>query len=96
MQEQLGQFNAYRNADKPPKFMEKGTLEVLLFTFQSKIRAPNRVPYTQNKTQILITAVFSQDDTKWMVQKLNKQAEIDTVLGVAAVKPLRRRLFLLK
>ena len=36
VQEQLGQFNAYRNADKPPKFVEKCNLEVLLFTLQSK------------------------------------------------------------
>ena len=45
MQGQLSQFNAYGNADKPPKFMEKGNLEVLLFTLQSKMRASDKVPY---------------------------------------------------
>ena len=39
----LGQFNGYRNKEKPPKFMEKGNLEVLLFTLQSKMRAHNKV-----------------------------------------------------
>jgi spectrin beta len=43
VQEQLGQFNAYRNVEKPPKFMEKGNLEVLLFTLQSKMRSLNKV-----------------------------------------------------
>jgi len=45
VQEQLAQFNTYRNVEKPPKFMEKGNLEVLLFTLQSKMRANNKVPY---------------------------------------------------
>ena len=45
VQEQLAQFNSYRNVEKPPKFMEKGNLEVLLFTLQSKMRANNKVPY---------------------------------------------------
>jgi spectrin beta len=45
VQEQLAQFNTYRNMEKPPKFMEKGNLEVLLFTLQSKMRANNKVPY---------------------------------------------------
>ncbi len=45
VQEQLTQFNSYRNVEKPPKFMEKGNLEVLLFTLQSKMRANNKTPY---------------------------------------------------
>lgn len=45
VQEQLGEFNMYRNVEKPPKFMEKGNLEVLLFTLQSKMRANNKTPY---------------------------------------------------
>ena len=45
VQEQLAQFNAYRNDEKPPKFMDKGNLEVLLFTLQSKMRANNKNPY---------------------------------------------------
>ena len=31
--------------EKPPKFVEKGNLEVLLFTLQSKMRANNQKPY---------------------------------------------------
>ncbi len=45
VQEQLAQFNSYRNVEKPPKFMEKGNLEVLLFSLQSKMRANNKTPY---------------------------------------------------
>jgi spectrin beta len=45
VQDQLTQFNSYRNVEKPPKFMEKGNLEVLLFTLQSKMRANNKTPY---------------------------------------------------
>ena len=45
VQEQLTQFNSYRNVEKPPKFMEKGNLEVLLFSLQSKMRANNKAPY---------------------------------------------------
>ncbi|XP_023337071.1 spectrin beta chain isoform X7 [Eurytemora carolleeae] len=53
VQEQLGQFNAYRNKEKPPKFMEKGNLEVLLFTLQSKMRAHNKVPYTPKEGKMI-------------------------------------------
>merc|ERR1719150_534211 len=45
VQDQLSDFNSYRNFEKPPKFMEKGNLEVLLFTLQSKMRANNKTPY---------------------------------------------------
>ena len=45
VQDQLSEFNSYRNFEKPPKFMEKGNLEVLLFTLQSKMRANNKTPY---------------------------------------------------
>jgi len=53
VQEQLGQFNAYRNADKPPKFMEKGNLEVLLFTLQSKMRANGKEPYVPKEGKMV-------------------------------------------
>jgi spectrin beta len=45
VQDQLGEFNSYRNFEKPPKFMEKGNLEVLLFSLQSKMRSNNKTPY---------------------------------------------------
>jgi len=53
VQEQLGQFNGYRNSEKPPKFMEKGNLEVLLFTLQSKMRAHDKVPYTPKEGKMV-------------------------------------------
>ena len=53
LQEQLGQFNAYRNADKPPKFMEKSNMEVLLFTLQTKMRAHDKVPYTPKEGKMV-------------------------------------------
>merc|ERR1719328_420670 len=49
----LGHFNAYRNTEKPPKFMEKGNLEVLLFTLQSKMRAHDKVPYTPKEGKMV-------------------------------------------
>ncbi|XP_065563390.1 spectrin beta chain-like isoform X3 [Artemia franciscana] len=45
VQKQLTQFNTYRTVEKPPKFVEKGNLEILLFTLQSKMRANNQKPY---------------------------------------------------
>uniref|UniRef100_A0A8C9W037 Spectrin beta chain n=1 Tax=Scleropages formosus TaxID=113540 RepID=A0A8C9W037_SCLFO len=46
VQQQLQGFNTYRTVDKPPKFQEKGNLEVLLFTIQSRMRANNQRVYT--------------------------------------------------
>ncbi|KAJ3610274.1 hypothetical protein NHX12_022367 [Muraenolepis orangiensis] len=42
VQQQLQAFNSYRTIEKPPKFTEKGNLEVLLFTIQSRMRANNQ------------------------------------------------------
>ncbi|XP_026085186.1 spectrin beta chain, erythrocytic-like isoform X1 [Carassius auratus] len=46
VQQQLQAFNSYRTMEKPPKFQEKGNLEVLLFTIQSRMRANNQRVYT--------------------------------------------------
>ncbi|XP_033967814.1 spectrin beta chain, erythrocytic [Pseudochaenichthys georgianus] len=46
VQQQLQAFNTYRTGEKPPKFQEKGNLEVLLFTIQSRMRANNQRVYT--------------------------------------------------
>ncbi|TRY55293.1 hypothetical protein DNTS_013453, partial [Danionella cerebrum] len=46
VQQQLQAFNHYRTVEKPPKFQEKGNLEVLLFTIQSRMRANNQRVYT--------------------------------------------------
>ncbi|XP_051017990.1 LOW QUALITY PROTEIN: spectrin beta chain, non-erythrocytic 4 [Acomys russatus] len=42
VQQQLQAFTAYCTLEKPVKFQEKGNLEVLLFSIQSKLRAHNR------------------------------------------------------
>ncbi|XP_068608376.1 spectrin beta chain, erythrocytic [Brachionichthys hirsutus] len=46
VQQQLQAFNTYRTVEKPPKFQEKGNLEVLLFTIQSRMRSNNQRVYT--------------------------------------------------
>ena len=53
VQQQLGQFSSYRTVEKPPKFVEKGNLEVLLFTLQSKMRANNQKPYTPKEGKMV-------------------------------------------
>ncbi|GMT09275.1 hypothetical protein PFISCL1PPCAC_572, partial [Pristionchus fissidentatus] len=45
IQEQLILFNQFRNADKPPKYKEKGELEALFFTIQTKRKAMSRKAY---------------------------------------------------
>jgi spectrin beta len=45
VQRQLTEFNSYRIQEKPPKFQEKGELEILLFTLQSQMRANNQREY---------------------------------------------------
>lgn len=39
--------------EKPPKFVEKGNLEVLLFTLQSRMRANNQKPYTPKEGKMI-------------------------------------------
>jgi spectrin beta len=53
VQSQLSQFSNYRTVEKPPKFVEKGNLEVLLFTLQSKMRANNQKPYTPKEGKMI-------------------------------------------
>ncbi|KAM6977452.1 spectrin beta chain, non-erythrocytic 1-like [Aplochiton taeniatus] len=53
VQQQLQAFNTYRTAEKPPKFTEKGNLEVLLFTIQSKMRANNQKVYMPREGTLL-------------------------------------------
>ncbi|CAH0387321.1 unnamed protein product [Bemisia tabaci] len=53
VQQQLLQFNNYRTVEKPPKFVEKGNLEILLFTLQSKMRANNQKPYTPKEGKMI-------------------------------------------
>ena len=87
VQEQLSQFNAYRNVEKPPKFIEKGNLEVLLFTLQSKMRANNKDPYTPKEGKMI-----RDINTAWeRLEKvrLNKQAFIIQFSNLAGLPILK-------
>uniref|UniRef100_A0A667WU90 Spectrin beta chain n=1 Tax=Myripristis murdjan TaxID=586833 RepID=A0A667WU90_9TELE len=53
VQNQLQAFNSYRTVEKPPKFTEKGNLEVLLFTIQSKMRANNQKVYMPREGKLI-------------------------------------------
>ncbi|XP_034746962.1 spectrin family protein isoform X1 [Etheostoma cragini] len=53
VQNQLQAFNSYRTVEKPPKFTEKGNLEVLLFTIQSKMRANNQKVYIPREGKLI-------------------------------------------
>ncbi|XP_043992845.1 spectrin beta chain, non-erythrocytic 1-like [Gambusia affinis] len=53
VQQQLQAFNTYRTVEKPPKFTEKGNLEVLLFTIQSKMRANNQKVFTPREGKLI-------------------------------------------
>uniref|UniRef100_A0A8C7WH85 Spectrin beta chain n=1 Tax=Oncorhynchus mykiss TaxID=8022 RepID=A0A8C7WH85_ONCMY len=53
VQQQLQAFNTYRTVEKPPMFTEKGNLEVLLFTIQSKMRANNQKVYMPREGKLI-------------------------------------------
>lgn len=53
VQDQLREFKEYRLNEKTVKFGEKGNLEVLLFTIQSKIRAQNQRPYLPREGKLI-------------------------------------------
>jgi spectrin beta len=53
VQQQLTAFNQYRIQEKTRSFEEKGNLEVLLFTIQSKLRAQNLRPYTPREGKLI-------------------------------------------
>ncbi|XP_056139093.1 spectrin beta chain, non-erythrocytic 1-like isoform X2 [Lampris incognitus] len=53
VQQQLQAFTTYCTIEKPIKFQEKGNLEVLLFTVQSKLRANNQKPYVPHDGKLI-------------------------------------------
>ncbi|XP_067831261.1 spectrin beta chain, non-erythrocytic 1-like isoform X2 [Heptranchias perlo] len=53
VQQQLQVFTTYCTVEKPFKFEEKGNLEVLLFTIQSKLRANNQKLYLPNEGKLI-------------------------------------------
>uniref|UniRef100_A0A671V9H2 Spectrin beta chain n=1 Tax=Sparus aurata TaxID=8175 RepID=A0A671V9H2_SPAAU len=81
VQQQLQAFTTYCTIEKPIKFQEKGNLEVLLFTIQSKLRANNQKPYVPHDGKLI-----SDINKAW--EKLEK-AEHER--GVALRKELIRQ-----
>ncbi|MGH0114937.1 UNVERIFIED_CONTAM: hypothetical protein FKN15_065861 [Acipenser sinensis] len=53
VQQQLQAFTTYCTIEKPIKFQEKGNLEVLLFTIQSKLRANNQKLYVPHEGNLI-------------------------------------------
>lgn len=53
VQRQLAEFNSYRTVEKPPKFAEKGDLEMRLFAIQSKQRANDLRAYTPKEGKMI-------------------------------------------
>ncbi|KAK7902028.1 hypothetical protein WMY93_018797 [Mugilogobius chulae] len=83
VQQQLQAFNTYRTVEKPPKFTEKGNLEVLLFTIQSKMRANNQKVYTPregklisdiNKELALRTELIRQEKLEQLARRFDRKA----------------------
>ncbi|KAK2182079.1 hypothetical protein NP493_368g02094 [Ridgeia piscesae] len=64
VQQQLGAFSTYRTVEKPPKFVEKGNLEVQLFTIQNKMRVNNQKAYTPAEG-LLISDINSAFGPSW-------------------------------
>ncbi|XP_075771677.1 spectrin beta chain, non-erythrocytic 4 isoform X2 [Pelodiscus sinensis] len=53
VQQQLQAFTSFCTLEKPVKFQDKGNLEVLLFSIQSKLRAQGRKPYVPSEGRAL-------------------------------------------
>lgn len=53
VQQQMLEFNQYRTQEKPPRFVEKGNLEVQLFILTSKLRANHQKMYTPPESKAL-------------------------------------------
>jgi len=51
--DQLHAFKQYRTVEKPEKFKDKGNLEVLLHSIQSKMRANNQKPFTPSEGKLV-------------------------------------------
>ncbi|CAB1331215.1 unnamed protein product, partial [Coregonus sp. 'balchen'] len=65
VQQQLQAFNSYRTVEKPPKFQEKGYLEVLLFTIQSRMRANNQRVYTPKEGALVADINRAWERLEW-------------------------------
>uniref|UniRef100_A0A8K9WKU0 Calponin-homology (CH) domain-containing protein n=1 Tax=Oncorhynchus mykiss TaxID=8022 RepID=A0A8K9WKU0_ONCMY len=65
VQQQLQSFNSYRIVEKPPKFQEKGNLEVLLFTIQSRMRANKQRVYTPKEGALVADLNRAWEHLEW-------------------------------
>ncbi|KAG7237995.1 hypothetical protein INR49_031349 [Caranx melampygus] len=70
VQQQLQAFNTYRTVEKPPKFQEKGNLEVLLFTIQSRMRANNQRVYTPKEGALVAKTDFDKKILRILTNRL--------------------------
>uniref|UniRef100_A0A0N5AM27 Spectrin beta chain n=1 Tax=Syphacia muris TaxID=451379 RepID=A0A0N5AM27_9BILA len=84
IQELLIQFKNYRTVEKPPKYKEKGDLEALFFTIQTKRKAMHRKPYVPPQ------GLFMHDiETAWA---LLDHSESDRQLALMAELQHQERL----
>ncbi|KAB0407502.1 hypothetical protein E2I00_007676 [Balaenoptera physalus] len=80
VQNQLQSFNSYRTVEKPPKFTEKGNLEVLLFTIQSKLRANNqkaweRLEKAEHERELALrTELIRQEKLEQLAARFDRKA----------------------
>ena len=56
-QKKLDEFRKYRRAEKPPKVEEKGELETLFNTLQTKLRLSNRPAYIPSEGKMVSVSV---------------------------------------
>ncbi|CAI4223262.1 unnamed protein product [Auanema sp. JU1783] len=84
MREEHTLFNNFRTVDKPPKYKEKGELEALFFTIQTKRKAMGRKPYVPPQ------GLFMQDiESAW--ERLDR-AENNRQLAIIAELQRQERL----
>ncbi|WKY08955.1 hypothetical protein Q1695_001825 [Nippostrongylus brasiliensis] len=84
MREELGKFNQFRTTEKPPKYKEKGELEALFFTIQTKRKAMGRKQYAPPQ------GLFMYDvESAW--EKLDR-AENDRQVAIIAELQRQERL----
>lgn len=62
IEKQYNDFDTYRKVEKPPKFEERGNIEVLLFELQTRLKANNRKPYLPKEGQMV-----SDINKKWTI-----------------------------
>ncbi|KAK6758912.1 hypothetical protein RB195_016254 [Necator americanus] len=84
MREELGKFNEFRTVEKPPKYKEKGELEALFFTIQTKRKAMSRKQYAPPQG-------LSMYDVESAWEKLDR-AENDRQLAIIAELQRQERL----